>query len=306
MQHAVYFVEGEKMKVLVTGSAGMLGSAVIDRLRADGCEIVATGKSVRGEAVLPMDIQDWRSVRATFGEHKPDLVLHLAAETNVDLCEQEPDHAYACNAFGTENIVRACGEQGAVMAYVSTANVFDGEKSEPYTEYDTPGSVNVYGRSKYAGECIVEQSLDRYFIFRAGWMVGGWEIDKKFVYTMVQLCHEKKEIRVVDDKFGSPTFTGDFATHMMAVVKSGRYGLYHLVNKGTASRWQIAKEIVKGLGKVGEVDVVPVSSAEFSSPAPRPRSEMMQNLKLQLLGLDEMPHWKHALRDYLEDNKDKE
>jgi dTDP-4-dehydrorhamnose reductase len=256
--------------------------------------------------VLPMDIQDWGSVRSTFGEHKPDLVLHLAAETNVDLCEQEPEHAYACNTFGTENIVRACGEQGAVMAYVSTANVFDGEKREPYTEYDTPGSVNVYGRSKHAGECIVEQSLDRYFIFRAGWMVGRWEIDKKFVHTMAQQCREKDELRVVDDKFGSPTFTADFATHMMAVVDSGRYGLYHLANKGTASRWEIAKEIVKGLGMVGEVDVVPISSAEFPLPAPRPRSEMMQNLKLQLLGLDEMPHWKDALREYLEEKKDKQ
>ena len=294
------------MKALVTGSAGMLGSAVIDRLRADRFEIVATDKSVRGKATLPMDIQDRGSVRATFDEHKPDLVLHLAAETNVDLCEQEPEHAYATNAFGTENVVRACGEHGAVMVYISTANVFDGEKREPYTEYDTPGSVNVYGRSKHAGECIVEQSLDRYFIFRAGWMVGGWEIDKKFVHTMARLCREKDELRVVDDKFGSPTFTADFATHMMTVVDSGRYGLYHLANKGTASRWEIAKEIVKGLGMVGEVDVVPISSAEFPLPAPRPRSEMMQNLKLQLLGLDEMPHWKDALREYLDENKDKE
>ena len=284
----------------------MLGSAVIDTLRADRCEILATDKSVRGKATLSMDIQDWGSVRATFDDHKPDLVLHLAAETNVDLCEQEPEHAYASNAFGTENVVRACGEQDAVMAYISTANVFDGEKRKPYTEYDTPGSVNVYGRSKYAGERIVEQSLDRYFIFRAGWMVGGWEIDKKFVHTMAQLCRKKEALRVVDDKFGSPTFTADFATHMMTVVDSGRYGLYHLANKGTASRWEIAKEIVKGLGMVGEVDVVPISSAEFPLPAPRPRSEMMQNLKLQLLGLDDMPHWKDALRDYLDENKDKE
>ncbi len=111
---------------------------------------------------------------------------------------------------------------------------------------------------------------------------------------------------MVDDKFGSPTFTADFATHMMAVVDSGRYGLYHLANHGTASRWEIATEIVKGLGKIGEIDVVPISSAEFPLPAPRPRSEMIQNLKLQQLGLDEMPHWKDALRDYLDKNKDKE
>ena len=294
------------MKVLVTGSAGMLGAAVIDTLRTDQCEIVATGQSVRGEAVKPMDICNWRAVRAMVESHAPELVIHLAAETNVDRCEQEPDHAYATNAFGTENIVRACGELGVVMAYVSTANVFDGEKREPYTEYDAPGSVNVYGRSKRAGECIVEQSLDRYFIFRAGWMVGGWEIDKKFVRTMVQLCREKNELRVVDDKFGSPTFTSDFAVHMMAVVHSGRYGLYHLANKGTASRWEIAKEIVEGLDKVGEIEVVPISSAEFPLPAPRPRSEMLRNLKLELLGLDEMPHWKEALRAYIDENKDKE
>ena len=294
------------MKALVTGSAGMLGSAVIDTLRAARCEIVATGRSVRGKAVLPMDVRDWDSVRATVREHKPDLVLHLAAETNVDLCEQDPDHAHAINVFGTQNIVRACGEQDVVMVYVSTANVFDGEKREPYTEYDTPGSVNVYGQSKHAGECIVEESLNRYFIFRAGWMVGGWEIDKKFVYAMIQLCRERKELRVVDDKFGSPTFTADFASHMMTVVDSDRYGLYHLANNGTASRWEIATEIVKGLGKIGEIDVVPISSAEFPLPAPRPRSEMIQNLKLQQLGLDEMPHWKDALRDYLDKNKDKE
>mgnify|MGYP001202104964 CR=1 FL=1 len=293
------------MKVLVTGSAGMLGSAVIDTLRADRREIVATGRSVRGEAVLPMDIRDWESVRRTFGEHQPDLVLHLAAETDVDLCEQEPEHAHACNAFGTENVVRACGEENAVLAYVSTAGVFDGEKRDPYTESDTPNPVNVYGRSKHAGERIVERSLDRYFIFRAGWMVGGWEIDKKFVYTMVQLSRRKDEIRVVDDKFGSPTFTADFATHMMAVVDSGPYGLYHLANRGTASRWEIAMEIVKGMGRAGKVEVVPVSSEEFPLPAPRPRSEMMQNLKLRSLGLDEMPHWKDALRDYLEENKDR-
>lgn len=284
----------------------MLGSAVIDTLRAARCEIVATGRSVRGKAVLPMDVRDWDSVRATVREHKPDLVLHLAAETNVDLCEQAPDHAHAINVFGTQNIVRACGEQDVVMVYVSTANVFDGEKREPYTEYDTPGSVNVYGHSKHAGECIVEESLNRYFIFRAGWMVGGWEIDKKFVYAMIQLCRERKELRVVDDKFGSPTFTADFASHMMTVVDSDRYGLYHLANNGTASRWEIATEIVKGLGKIGEIDVVPISSAEFPLPAPRPRSEMIQNLKLQQLGLDEMPHWKDALRDYLDKNKDKE
>jgi dTDP-4-dehydrorhamnose reductase len=293
------------MKILVTGANGMLGVAVIDALRRRDCQIVATGRAVAKE-VTAMDIRDWGDVNAALGEHRPDIVLHLAAETDVDRCEREPEHAYASNAFGTENVARACREHGATMVYISTGNVFDGEQHKPYSEYDTPGSINVYGRSKLQGERIVEQTLDRYFIFRAGWMVGGWEIDKKFVYKMVQLCRTEKELKVVDDKFGSPTFTDDFVAAMMEVVATGRFGLYHLVNRGLASRWEIAQEIVRLLGKEGEIEVHPVASAEFPLPAPRPRSEMLRNLKLELLGIDTMPHWKDSLRRYIEENRDKE
>ena len=292
------------MKVLITGAAGMLGVAVAGELSRQDCEPVVTARPGR-RGFVGMDIGDWRDVMRTMGEHAPDLVLHLAAETDVDRCEREPDHAYAVNAFGTENVARACAEFGATMVYVSTGNVFDGDKIDPYTEYDAPGSINVYGRSKLEGERIVEQILDEYFIFRAGWMVGGWEIDKKFVYKMVQLCRTEKELNVVDDKFGSPTFTGDFAATMLAAVATRRYGLYHLANKGTASRWEIAREIVRLLNKEGDIEVLPVSSAEFPLPAPRPRSEMLRNLKLELLGLDTMPEWRESLRRYIEENRDR-
>lgn len=292
------------MKVLITGAAGMLGAAVVDRLRYEKCAVVATARRSGGKFIA-MDIGDWQGVMRMIKDCAPDLVLHLAAETDVDRCERETDHAYAINAFGTENVARACAESGAVMAYISTGNVFDGEKIGPYTEYDQPGSINAYGQSKLAGERIVEQILNEYFIFRAGWMVGGWEIDKKFVYKMVQLCRTESELKVVDDKFGSPTFTGDFAAVMMSVVATRRYGLYHLANRGAASRWEIACEIVRLLGKEGEIAVTPVSSAEFPLPAPRPRSEMLRNLKLELLGLDPMPEWRESLRQYIEKNRDK-
>jgi dTDP-4-dehydrorhamnose reductase len=293
------------MKVLVTGAAGMLGAAVVNALRREAWQIFPTGRVVNRIVARAMDIGDWEAVMCVVGDVQPDLVLHLAAETDVDRCEREPDHAYTVNAFGTENVARACREYGAELAYISTANVFDGEKIEPYTEYDPPGSVNTYGRSKLEGERIVERVLDRYYIFRAGWMVGGWEIDKKFVYKMVQLCKTQKELKVVDDKFGSPTFNEDFVPVMMAVIGTRRYGLYHLANQGVASRWEIASEIVRLLGKEGDIAVTPVSSAEFLLPAPRPRSEMLRNLKLQLLGLDDMPHWKDSLRKYIEENRDK-
>ena len=139
------------MKVLVTGAAGMLGAAMTDALRHyDDYEVIATGRSDHGAASLAMDIGDWDGVMRTIEDNNPDLVMHLAAETDVDRCEREPDHAFAVNAFGTENVARACREYGAELVYISTANVFDGEKIEPYTEYDTPGSVNAYGRSKLA------------------------------------------------------------------------------------------------------------------------------------------------------------
>jgi dTDP-4-dehydrorhamnose reductase len=293
------------VRVLVTGAAGMLGTAVCAEFRRLACEICATGLHGR-DGLLSLDIRDWEAVCRSMGHYRPELVVHLAAETDVDLCERQPDHAYAVNALGTENVSLACREQGAVMVYVSTANVFDGEKSEPYTEYDRTGSINLYGHSKLAGERAVQEVLDRYFILRAGWMVGGWEIDKKFVYKIIQRCRTESQLKVVDDKFGSPTFTVDFARHLMPLVRTGRYGTYHMANQGVGSRLEIAREVVRLLGKEKKIEICPVSSAEFPLPAPRPRSEMLRNLKLELMGMNHMPHWKASLRRYIQENKDRD
>ena len=292
------------MRILITGAAGMLGVAIRAELAGSSHTVTATG-STGQDGLLPMDIRDWEQVRNGIRGHQPELVLHLAAETDVDRCEQEPDHAYATNALGTENIALACREQGAVMVYISTANVFDGEKPEPYTEYDRTGSINVYGRSKLEGERAVDRALDRYFILRAGWMVGGWEIDKKFVYKIVQRCRTERQLKVVDDKFGSPTFTVDFARNLMPLIQTGRYGTYHMANQGVGSRLEIAREVVRLLDKEREVEICPISSVEFPLPAPRPRSEMLRNLKLELMGANHMPHWKASLRRYIEENKDR-
>jgi len=288
----------------MTGAAGMLGVAVRAELARSNHTVTATGQSGQ-EGLVPMDIRDWGQVRRCIREQQPEVVLHLAAETDVDRCEQQPDHAFATNALGTENLAWACREQDAILVYISTANVFDGEKPEPYTEYDRTGSINVYGRSKLAGEHAVERAQGRHFILRAGWMVGGWEIDKKFVYKIVQRCRSESQLKVVEDKFGSPTFTVDFARQLMPLVQTGRYGIYHLANQGVASRLEIAREVVQLLGKEQEVEICPVSSAEFPLPAPRPRSEMLRNLKLELIGMNHMPHWKASLRRYIEENRDR-
>ena len=291
------------MRILITGGSGMLGTAIQEKLRADAHDLTVTDLDTDVEGVVELDIRKWQDVQYSVQETKPDLVLHLAAETDVDRCEKEPDHAFETNALGTENVVWACREYGCPMVYISTGNVFNGEKTEPYIEYDVTGSINEYGKSKLAGEEVVMRNLDRYFIFRAGWMVGGWDIDKKFVYKMVQLSQSHTQLKAVDDKFGTPTFTVDFAKNLMPVVDAQRYGLYHMTNEGSCSRFELAQTIVELMGLKDTVEVLPVSSLEFPLPAPRPRSEMLRNYKLDLMGLNQMPHWKEALKTYLMTNK---
>lgn len=285
------------MRVLVTGAGGMLGTAVCG-VFGDSHDVIATDLVAAGRTVH-LDVRDLGSVRQALTAALPDVVLHLAAETNVDRCEQDPDHAYQSNALGTEHVAWACREHAVPLVYVSTAAVFDGRKPEPYIEYDTPDPVNVYGRAKLAGERVVQTVMDTYTIVRASWMVGGWEIDKKFVYKMVQLARSEKELRVVNDKRGCLTFTTDFARNLLRLLEARRFGLYHMANKGTCTRYQVAEAIVSALGLEANVKVVPVSSDEFPLPAPRPDSEMLRNFKLDCAGLNSMPDWLSSLKTYL-------
>lgn len=289
------------MKIFLTGASGMLAAEVIPKLRAHGHEVLASDLRPRLASMALLDITNLNQIKKEFSRTQPDYVFHLAAETDVDLCEQRPDHAFRVNTLGTENIALACQQWNIPLLYISTAGVFSGEKKEPYTEFDTPHPANVYGRSKWQGEIIVRDLLSRHYIIRAGWMVGGWEIDKKFVYKIVhQILEGKKELRVVADKFGSPTFTKDFARNLMTVIETNRYGLYHMTNTGTCSRYEVAVKIVELMNLKDDIKVLPISSDEFPLPAPRARSEMMRNYKLELLGLNHMPHWQESLAAYIQ------
>ncbi|MCF7907811.1 MAG: dTDP-4-dehydrorhamnose reductase [Candidatus Omnitrophica bacterium] len=292
------------MKILITGAAGMLAEEVVSNLLKHGHKVVQADINQRLPDILKINIQDRDGVMRLVEKESPDYIFHLAAETDVDLCEEDPDHAFRVNSQGTENIALVCLEHKIPCLYISTGAVFSGVKQEPYTEFDTPLPVSVYGRSKLKGEEIVKNTLNKYFIIRAGWMVGGWELDKKFVYKIVQqLKKGQKQLRVVADKFGSPTFTKDFANNLMSVINSKRYGLYHMANTGTCSRYDMAVKIVEYMGLNGQVTIEPVSSEQFPLSAPRARSEMMQNHKLQLLGLNNMPRWEDSLKNYIKENK---
>lgn len=298
------------MKVLITGASGMLANDIIKELLNSGKEVfgedilLAKGdKYIRLPDIKEIDIYDLAAMDEWFTHEKPDYVFHLAAETDVDICHQKEEHAYKVNYIGTENIALMCLKHHVRLLYISTAAVFDGSKHTPYTEDDEPEpskAANVYGRSKLLGEMAIKRFLNKYFIVRAGWLVGGWELDKKFVYKIVrQLRSGADKLRVVNDKFGSPTFTSDFAANLLPLLASERYGIYHMVNKGTASRYEIALKIVDLMGLKDKVRVLPITSEEFILPAPRPRSEMMRNLHLELIGIDHMPPWEDSLEKYI-------
>ena len=225
------------MKLLVTGSTGMLGSSMIPILVKRGYEVVTSNF-----LYSHMDITDIEQVRKTAKLACPDMILHLAAETDVDRCERELLHAYNVNTWGTRNVARACKLLKIPMLYVSTIGVFYGDKKEPYNEEDEPNPANIYGRSKLIGEEWVKKLVKDYFIVRAGWMMGGGPTrDKKFVGKIIrQIQAGVTEIKAVTDKVGSPTYAPDFCEVVANLIATKEYGLYHCTNHGYPSRYDVA------------------------------------------------------------------
>lgn len=248
-----------------------------------------------------MDVRDAQQVIATVSGQQPNLVIHLAAETDVDRCEVEVDHAYRTNTLGTWNIALACQREDIPMVYVSTAGVFDGRKSEPYIEFDHPNPVNVYGKSKLQGEELVRQLLSRYFVVRASWMIGGGPMkDRKFVGKIIkQLDAGAKELNAVTDKIGSLTYAPDFSHHLVKLIETKHYGTYHLANKGTCTRYDVARHILDHLRRK-DVVLNAVTSEAFILPASRANSEMLRNYALELRGMNTVRDWREALDDYLD------
>ena len=284
----------ESRRMLVTGAGGMVGSYVPEVFK--DYDLVLTNMV---EGFLHLDVREPAAVMGMVTDVKPDVILHLAAATDVDRCEQEPDWAFHSNAIGTQNVALACQAYDVTLVYISTAGVFWGDKPEPYTEFDVPKPANVYGQSKLAGEHIVSSLLRRYYIVRAGWMVGGGAKDKKFVGQISRLMlGGANPLKIVDDKLGSPTYAKDLLGGIHALLQTGYYGLYHLVNKGWCSRYDVALTIRDVLQRP-DIEIIPVSSAYFPLPAPRARSEAMRNLKLELLGLHQMRAWQDALSEYI-------
>ena len=302
------------MKLLITGSAGMLGTSIVPTLVAAGNEVVATDIDLtnptpwgsKGPKIDWLDIRDRSAVRAAFDTVAPDFVLHLAAETSLEASDDDPDHAYLTNTIATRYIALECRNRDVPMTFISTAGVFDGTKeSGPYTEFDAPNPINTYGATKFEAEKLVAGILEKYYIIRAGWMVGGGaDKDHKFVARILSQVREgRTTIHAVGDKFGTPTYTYDFAHCLLGLMHSEVYGLYHMVCGGDGSRFDVAARILEVLGR-DDIELVEVDSEFFAEefPSNRPRSEIMRNMALDLQGMNTMRPWPEALAEYLENH----
>jgi dTDP-4-dehydrorhamnose reductase len=278
----------------------MLGHSVY-QLFSDACVVKATDIDVNEPWLEYADVRDYRGMKESINNFVPDLIINLAAKTDMEECEREHDNAWKTNALGAENIALLAEELGVPYIYISTAGIFDGKK-EYYHDYDEPNPLSVYAKSKYAGEMFIKQYMSKHYVVRAGWMMGGGpRKDKKFINKIYrQIIDGATELNVVDDKLGTPTYTRDFAFGLLKLAESDQYGVYNQVCEGSCSRFDVAEEFVRLLGLGGKVRINKVSSDFFRQEyfAPRPRSEKLINMKLKARGLNLMRDWKTCLEEY--------
>ena len=280
--------ENMGMKVLVTGSKGQLGTDVISELEQRGLSAV-------GVDIEEMDITDPDSVMQVIGETQPDAVIHCAAYTAVDDAEDHEDLCRQINAYGTENVAKACSGYDIPLMYISTDYVFNGEGMRPWDPDDPREPLNVYGQTKYEGELAVEKYTDKFFIVRISWVFGLH--GKNFVKTMLKLAETHDHLNVVADQIGSPTYTPDLARLLVDMIQTDKYGRYHATNSGLCTWHEFATEIFFQKGIV--MDLEPVSSDEFPTKAKRPHNSRMDKKKLIDNGFDLLPPWQDALKRYL-------
>ena len=279
----------DNMKVLVTGVKGQLGYDVVNELEKRGLEAV-------GVDIDEMDITDAVSVDKVIKETSPDAVIHCAAYTAVDAAEDNVVLCRKVNADGTANIAKVCKELDIKMMYISTDYVFDGQGERPWEPDDERHPLNVYGRTKYEGEVAVTDVLDKYFIVRIAWVFG--VNGKNFIKAILNKAKTVDTLTVVNDQFGSPTYTFDLAKLLVDMIQSDKYGFYHATNEGICTWYEFACEIIRQAGL--NTKVLPVSADQYPAKAKRPTNSRMSKEKLTESGFEKLPAWQDALKRYLE------
>ncbi|OGC23422.1 dTDP-4-dehydrorhamnose reductase [candidate division WOR-1 bacterium RIFOXYB2_FULL_42_35] len=281
------------MKILIIGADGQLGS--------DLCKVIPQEEQIP-LTIKDLDITNQEQTVAVLKKHQPDIVINTAAYNDVDQAEEKPELALAINADGVKSLAEACQQIGAVLVHISTDYVFDGANKEPYLETDNPNPQSAYATSKLLGEQWIKGLLDKYFIIRSTGLYGAAGCLGKggtnFVENMIMLASSRPVLNVVADEVLSPTYTRDLAEKIVELIKTEKYGLYHLVNQGQCSWYEFACKIFEFLGR--QVTINKITAAEYKAKAKRPKYSVLENAALKKIGLQDLRSWPEALKAYLE------
>lgn len=279
------------MKILITGAKGMLGKDLVHILREAGHDVDATD-------IEELDITNAKQIKAHIKNSKPHIIVNCAAYTQVDKAEEEQAKALLINGIGAQNIALACRELNIDLCQISTDYVFDGKKKTGYTPFDSPNPIQVYGQTKLAGEKYVQEILKKYYIVRTSWLYG--INGPNFVKTILRLSQSQKELKVVDDQIGSPTWTATLSHVITKIISSQQYGIYHASDKtdNGISWYEFAREILRLSGSSSAI--VPIKTSEFPLPAKRPAYSVLDLRVTSLIIQATPPHWKKSLSKYME------
>ena len=282
------------VRVLLTGAAGQLGTDVIAASsRVDDIELIAR---TRGE----LDVLDAETTNARIRELAPDVILHAAAYTAVDDCESNEQHAYLVNGTGTANVVAAARGIGARVIYVSTDYVFDGTKSAPYVETDTPNPTSIYGISKLMGERSVAELADDGLVVRTSWVCGAHGAN--MVKTILRAAENHPMLTFVNDQIGKPTFTSDLAEALLMLAKRNDSGVMHVTNEDSVSWFEFCQDVLEAAGLARD-RVQPCATHELQPPrpAPRPANSVLDNTRFAELGLSLLRSYREPLTEVVRD-----
>lgn len=288
------------MRILITGAKGQLGNELQTIIKTGRAEIAEISEVIKKSEIISLDVNELDitklyKVKEKLNELRPNVVINCAAATNVDGCEMNQEFAFKVNALGPRNLAIACNELDAKIVQVSTDYVFSGNEQKPLTEYDLPSPYTVYGKTKFAGENYVREFSSKYFIVRTAWLYGF--SGSNFVYTMRKLAKEKDSINVVNDQKGNPTNANDLAYHILKLIETEEYGVYHCTGKGECTWYEFADMIIK-LSKEKCI-VKPCTSEEYKALAKRPEYSSLDNLMLRCTIGDEMRNWKDAIQTFI-------
>jgi len=283
------------ISVLVTGKDSQLAQCIMD-CEKDFPEIELTYKNSKA-----LDITDEQSVNKNFKEIAFDYCINCAAYTNVEKAEIESQRAKEVNTIGAQNIAKACKENGSTLIHISTDFVFDGEKKAPYLETDKPNPINIYGVTKFDGEKVIDKILENYFIIRTSWLYS--EYKSNFLKTILKLANEQKEVNIVNNQLGSPTYALDLANFILKIIstKSNNYGIYHYSNFGEISWYNFALEIVKTWNL--DLKINPINSNDYITQANRPSFSVLNLTKIQQHFNIKLYRWKDSLHKCFLDYK---